>query len=178
LPFLGTEVQPLVGLTSVAKMAAYPEPPPREPVPESLAAQAAHRRVLLCFIRADVNVVLGGTEGFPRDHRTHSPLTPVASYAAPPPPYRPLQSAGHSGAHSGVQHPQQTPDGKVYYLNHNDRSTHWELPPDVASAAPPGGGGGAGPIRARGYYGTAGVCYCRTYEKAGSGGGGGGEDMC
>ena len=41
------------------------------------------KAVLLCFIRADVNVVKG-TEGFPRGHRTHSSLTPVASYADPP----------------------------------------------------------------------------------------------
>ena len=31
---------------------------------------------------------------------------------------------------------QRAPDGRTYYIDHNTRSTHWELPPSVGQANP------------------------------------------
>eukprot|EP00802_Teleaulax_amphioxeia_P007140 Tamp_07146.p1 GENE.Tamp_07146~~Tamp_07146.p1 ORF type:complete len:450 (-),score=99.21 Tamp_07146:1210-2439(-) len=56
--------------------------------------------------------------------------------AVPPPPPPPAPLTPPPALPPGWEQ-QRTCDGLVYYLNHNDRSTHWTLPPDAASASLP-----------------------------------------
>ena len=78
--------------------------PPEDPGTTEVHCNKNRRCVAL--IRRECCI---GYRGFPQGpgRRTHSSLTPVASYARTPLPYRPLQrlsSRVPSGAHSGVHH--------------------------------------------------------------------------
>ena len=78
--------------------------PPEDPGTTEVHCNKNRRCVAL--IRRECCI---GYRGFPQGpgRRTHSSLTPVASYAGPPLPYRLLQrlsSRVPSGAHSGVHH--------------------------------------------------------------------------
>jgi hypothetical protein len=68
-------------------------------------------------------------------------LAPPATQtrAPPPPPAPPTQPP----ALPPGWEQQKTPDGEVYYVNHNDRTTHWALPDGLTGGRADGAGGDA-----------------------------------
>mmetsp|Transcript_16721 Transcript_16721/g.25127 ORF Transcript_16721/g.25127 Transcript_16721/m.25127 type:complete len:479 (+) Transcript_16721:104-1540(+) len=62
----------------------------------------------------------------PAGHTSVAP--PIAQPAPPPPIVQPKSSSLPPGWEERT-----TPDGRKYYVNHNDKSTHWTLPANLSS---------------------------------------------
>ena len=70
---------------------------------------------------------------------THLEVSATQTRAPPPPPAPPTQPP----ALPPGWEQQKTPDGEVYYVNHNDRSTHWALPDGLTGDRADGAGADA-----------------------------------
>jgi hypothetical protein len=70
---------------------------------------------------------------------THPEVSATQTRAPPPPPAPPTQPP----ALPPGWEQQKTPDGEVYYVNHNDRTTHWALPDGLTGGRADGAGAAA-----------------------------------